>query len=1043
MPLLVELKVRFIGIREGGMRLATFSLIFLLSNVGTNAADYVSEIKPVLQERCYACHGALKQKADLRVDTAEGMLKAGVIKNGELLARLTSTDEDERMPPEAEPLSAAEIEAIRAWIAAGAPAPTDERAEDDPRDHWAFQRIEKPAVPDGQNPIDFFLTSKHAELGLKPQPEAGRGLVIRRLYLDLIGLPPTLDQLETKDSFEKITQQLLASPQHGERWGRHWMDIWRYSDWYGLSAQIRNSQKHIWRWRDWIVDSLNNDKGYDRMVLEMLAGDELEPENPDVIAGTGFLARNYYLFNRTTWLDDTIEHTGKAFLGLTLNCAKCHDHKYDPIEQNDYYRFRAIFEPHQVRLDPIPGVVDFEKDGLPRVFDDHVDAETFLHVRGDPKTPDKDHAIEPGVPVILASFAPEAKPIDLPVSAWAPGTRKRFQDDLVAAAKKRIEAARTAVEKAQSAPKPKVAEAVKAGPDTSIKDGFDAAQPEVWNVSGEGWKFEDGKLVQTQSSRDEQFVRTAADHPRDFEIVLKFKTTGGDTFKSVGVRFDVSNEGKNAHTVYTSAHESGPKVQVSHSVDGTASYPTNGKVARPIVVGEDCELRVQAREQLLNVSLNGEFLLAFNLPIRMTGKIELFAFDATAEFDSIDVSPLASDTELKSAGTVTEKPKTSLEVAEARVVAAEAELNSIQARIAADNAVILGQGDAEPAKLAAAKAERAFAAAKTRAAHLEKPADAKLKTAFENAEKALTNEDTKYTSIRGSFKALETPEHKEPHYAATYAKTSTGRRLALAKWMVDRENPLTARVAVNHIWTRHFGEPLVESVFDFGRRAKLPDHAELLDFLAVELIESGWSMKHLHELIVTSRAYRLGTSNLGADPDTFAKDPTNRFYWRMNSRRMESQVVRDSLLQLAAQLDPAMGGPSIEPAPDARRRGLYFKHSRDHSNLLHAMFDDANHLACYRRSQSVVPQQALALSNSKLSIDMAQQLLTQLGEIESNDAFAARAFEALLCRQPSDPEMVECRTFFSEMAALSGDQARVRARFVHALLNHNDFVTIR
>lgn len=1023
------------------MRRAIFSLAILFVTASAQAADYLKEIKPVLRERCYACHGALKQKADLRVDTVQQLHDGGVIESGELLARLTSTDDDERMPPEGHPLSADELDAIRSWIAAGAPAPPDERAEDDPRDHWAFQRIEKPAAPSAGNPIDAFLNAKHAELGLTKQPEAERSLVIRRMYLDLIGLPPNLDQLNSDASYEEIAQQLLDSPQHGERWARHWMDIWRYTDWYGLGAQLRNSQKHIWRWRDWIVSSLNDDKGYDRMILEMIAGDELDPANPDVVTGTGYLARNYYLFNRTTWLDDAIEHTGKAFLGLTMNCAKCHDHKYDPIDQVDYYRFRAIFEPHQVRLDPIAGETDFEKDGLPRVFDDQPDAETFLHVRGDPKTPDKDTKIEPGVPAILASFAPNPKPIELPVSAWAPGTRKYFQEDLVAAAKKRIETARAEVEKASDEPTPEpLPKSAAAG---GFKDDFAEANPELWDVRGDGWKYEGGKIVQTVSNRDQQLVRSVVSHPADFDLTLKFKTTGGDTYKSVGFRFDVTDDGANSHLVYTSAHEPGPKVQIAHKVGGQTSYPTNAKVSKQIQTGVDYELRVLVRQQLLNVSLNDEFLFAYNLPSRYPdGKIELTAFDAIAEFDAIEVKPLAADAELKDAGAPPDKPKTSREVAEAKLTAAELELVAIQARIAADNAVFLRQGDAEPAKAAAAKAEREFAAADTKAKHLEKPADANLKKAFETAEKNLAKTDADYSPIRGSFKALETPAHKEPQYAATYAKTSTGRRLALAKWMTARENPLTARVAVNHIWTRHFGEPLVETVFDFGRQAPKPEHAELLDYLAAELIESGWSMKRLHFLMVTSEVYRRSSSNLNADPNTYAKDSNNHFYWRMNSRRMESQVVRDSLLELAGQLDETIGGPSIDPTPAARRRSLYFKHSRDHQNKVLEMFDDANILACYRRSESVVPQQALALSNSKLAIDMSQQLQTRLGDFESNDAFASHVFNLLLCRQPTEAELAECRTFFSEMAA-ANLQGRARTRFVHALLNHNDFVTIR
>ena len=196
---------------------------------------------------------------------------------------------------------------------------------------------------------------------MTPQGPAERSLLLRRVYLDLIGLPPTREEMQaflgdkSPDAYEKVVDRLLASPQYGERWGRHWMDVWRYSDWWGLGAELRNSQKHIWHWRDWIVESLNEDKGYDRMLREMLAADELYPTDPDALRATGFLARHYFIFNRTTWLDETVEHTGKAFLGLTFNCCKCHDHKYDPFSQADYYRFRAIFEPYQIRTDNVPG----------------------------------------------------------------------------------------------------------------------------------------------------------------------------------------------------------------------------------------------------------------------------------------------------------------------------------------------------------------------------------------------------------------------------------------------------------------------------------------------------------------------------------------------------------------------------------------------------------------------------------------------------------------------------------------------------------------
>ena len=365
-------------------------------------SQYLAEVKPLLSEKCYSCHGRLKQEGGLRLETRELMVQSDVVvpsapSNSELLARVLAND-DSRMPPpeEGASLKPDEIDVLRRWIAGGAMAP-DEDIPQPPSQHWAFTPIQRPPTPETEfaNPIDALLQQVRDQKGVQVAHRAPRSIRLRRLYLDLIGLPPSHIQLNDERPWSQIVDDLLHSPQHGARWGRHWMDVWRYSDWYGLGKQLRYSQKHLWHWRDWIIRSLNQDKGYDRMIQEMLAGDELDPANQDAVTGTGFLARNYYLFNRTTWLDGTIEHTCKAFLGITLNCAKCHDHKYDPISQLDYYRMRAIFEPHQVRLDPVPGEVDLDKDGLPRAFDDQIDAATYLHVRGDPKRPDKTTPVEP------------------------------------------------------------------------------------------------------------------------------------------------------------------------------------------------------------------------------------------------------------------------------------------------------------------------------------------------------------------------------------------------------------------------------------------------------------------------------------------------------------------------------------------------------------------------------------------------------------------------------------------------------------------------
>ncbi|MGY8767382.1 MAG: DUF1549 domain-containing protein, partial [Pirellulales bacterium] len=252
--------------------------------------DYARDIKPLLIEKCSSCHGALAQEAELRLDAAVLIHQggdSGKVLDFEhpseslLLERVSTSDLDLRMPPEGEgePLKKKQIEQFRKWIAAGAKAPKDELIPAQPKDHWAYQPIVRPEVPktvakESSNPIDAFIALKHQQKGLQTAPAADRHLLVRRLYLDLVGIPPTREQIVKYDhqaseaAYSQLVDQLLASPQYGERWGRHWMDVWRYSDWDGYKQQLRGSQRHIWRWRDWIIESINADKGYNQMVLE-------------------------------------------------------------------------------------------------------------------------------------------------------------------------------------------------------------------------------------------------------------------------------------------------------------------------------------------------------------------------------------------------------------------------------------------------------------------------------------------------------------------------------------------------------------------------------------------------------------------------------------------------------------------------------------------------------------------------------------------------------------------------------------------------------
>ncbi len=1083
------------------MALVGFGL-FVSSTFADDGTEYLTRIKPVLKERCYACHGALKQEANLRLDTVHAALKGGddgaAIKPGDvaaspLVARITSTDLAFRMPPEGEPLKPDQIEAIRQWIANGAKRPDTETPETDPREHWAFQSPVRPPVPVvanpdwSRNPIDAFIAAQHAEQGLTPQPLADKRVWLRRVSLDLIGLPPTLAEQEafladtSPEADATVVNRLLESPQYGERWGRHWMDIWRYSDWWGLGAEVRNSQKHIWHWRDWIIESLNADKGYDQMLREMLAADELYPNDLDKLRGSGFLARQYFKFNRTSWLDETVEHTSKAMLGLTFNCCKCHDHKYDPLSHVNYYQMRAIFEPYQVRTDAVPGEIDFEKDGIPRPFDCHLDAQTFVHLRGDDRNPDKTRVIEPAVPEFLSFGEMKFEAVSLPVEAYLPGSRsfvieahRQVAEARVIAAKSTIEAERKKLAEAErkAAEKPP-SPTTDAEPKVLATDNFAELKPDLWEQRDGEWTYENGKLKQSKVGATRTALRLKTLPPTDFEAVLKYIPTGGVMWKSVGITFDVQDSGHEV-LAYMSSYDGGPKSQVAYKQGADYVYPADSAQARKIDLNQPHEMILRVRGTLVNVTVDGEPSIAYRLPIpRQPGPLELITFDAQAEFVSFELRELAPSFQLVEAknaphtpdGAVpVEQAQLAVLIAEKGLLTAEAQLVSLNARAMADQARAQQPPAANLIDLvkAAALAEKHAGAAQadeelSRAelalmqATTEQKADREgkltaAKTALDAAKKAIEMPGETYTSLPGALKTLENNLETEDSRRQPFPTTSSGRRSALAKWITDRRHPLPARVAVNHIWARHMGRPLVPTVFDFGRKGTPPVNQELLDWLAVELVESGWSMKHLHRLIVTSRAYRLSSSNRGAAAMNLSHDPENKFHWRANPIRMEAQTVRDSLLHLAGELDLIMGGPSIPVSDEAsRRRSLYFVHSHNEHQKFLSMFDDASVLDCYRRTESIVPQQALALENSALASAMAEKIAARITATQPglNDSDWVRvAFLTVLASEPTPEELAISVEALARLQPLAS-AANVREQFILALLNHNDFVTVR
>ncbi len=876
------------------LAMVAIALASLVRDPGESRAeqtvDYLRQIKPLLAQKCLACHGALKQKGQLRLDTAALLLQGGkhgpAIVPGKaeaslLLERITG-EEGNRMPPEGEPLSAGQIDLVRRWIRQGAKAPTNEEPEKDPRDHWAFRTPVRPAIPEVrnkawvQNPIDAFIAQQHEEHQLLPQTEAPRDLLVRRLFMDLIGMPPTPEEMSRIDQdrsdgwYERLVDRLLADPRHGERWGRHWMDIWRYSDWWGLGTQLRNSQKHIWHWRDWIIESLNADVPYDEMVRQMLAADELYPNDLSRLRATGLLARNFFYFNRDQWLDETVEHVSKAFLGLTMNCVKCHDHKFDPFPQKDYYRLRAFFEPYQVRTDKVPGEVDLERDGIPRVFDGRLDVPTYLYIRGDEKQPDKSSVILPGVPSFLSFQEINIHPVELPVESWHPERRPWIVEDHLKAARARLA----------------------------------AAQEVVANARLKAQKQQAG---QGSSKQGEEDLHVA-------ELALAVAEVD---LQSVASRAEASRAAWAKQDERAKAEEA-------------------VRAERRLAVAK-------ARHQVAEVRLR--------------------------------LTRAAAD----------KKPAVEKELTQANEALTKAEKTA--------------GGPVEPSQTF---------------------------TPFEGA--------------RWSATRFLTSTKDDP--AVPFPPRSTGRRKALASWITDARNPLTARVAVNHLWARHMGTGLVPTVFDFGRHGTLPTNPGLLDFLATELVQSGWSMKRIHHLIVTSATYRQSSSSKGREAN-LAYDPDNVRYWRRSPIRLESQVVRDSLYHLAGTLDLRRGGPPVPAQTPSNRRSLYFFHSNNERNKFLTTFDEASVRECYQRDQSIIPQQALALTNSTIVHDAARLVAQRLSADQPDDTlFVRRAFRAVLGVSPSDTELAASLKALTDWGKLP-EAALARANLVAVLFNHNDFVTLR
>ncbi|MDA1164423.1 MAG: DUF1553 domain-containing protein [Planctomycetota bacterium] len=733
-----------------------------------------------------------------------------------------------------------------------------EFAEYSERYQWRpFKPVVRPDVPDvkltawTRNPIDRFVAAQHEARGLSPQLSAAPEILLRRVYLDLIGLSPTADEVRTfaaafetnPQAYDEVVDRLLDDPAYGERWGRHWMDVWRYSDWAGYRDALRDSQRHIWHWRDWIIESLNDDKPYDRMLVEMMAADELVPEDTDAIRATGYLARHYYA-NRDQWMDNVVKHTTQGFLGITVGCAKCHDHMFDPITQREYYSMRAIFERYNVRTDRVPGVLDTMKAGIPRAYDNALTTNTWFLEAGDERRPVKDEPIPAGVPTSLGGvFA--VQQVSLPRLAAKPDRRDFVRQDLLAEA------------------------------ETTSANAKDSTAKQA----------ADSKVAVLRAQ---------------FEIE------------------DLEDTG-----------------------------------------GEGSDEWIAKAKDLVKLQRESAFLDA---------QVKVKATEAAVSKSTEDIAKAKAD-EDKASET---KAKTSLTTAKKNV-------------------------DAAKKSLAAA----------------QKAVDADVTTKYESRNQSI------------------------------YLDKSNGRRLAFARWVTAKENPLTARVAVNHIWLRHFGQGIVPTPNEFGGNGREPTHPALLDWLAAEFTDQGWSMKKLHKLIVMSTTYRMSSR---VDTANSTIDPDNRFLWKMPTRRMEGELVRDNLLHISGRLDRTMGGADIDNklAQKSVRRSVYLRHAHEKLVEFVQIFDGPSVSECYMRETSVKPHQALALANSPLTVEGSRALVAVLHKKTDGrpEQFIEEAYLTILGRQPLPEEAALCRNFLGGDSTRPTDAGRCE-KLITVLFNHNDFVAIR
>ena len=928
----------------------------LLPGVVRGDAEFFEKrVRPVLIERCESCHGPEKQKGGLRLDSRAAWQKGGETgpaivpgkpEDSRLVKAINYGDPDLQMPPKHK-LAEAEISTLVEWIKLGAPDPRDGKLENKAavaidyaaaRQKWAFHKPGVPQVPmlkGSRHPIDAFIAQKLGEKGLAPAPAAGKRTLLRRATFDLTGLPPTPDEVTafiadtSPQAFEKVVNRLLDSPQYGERWGRHWLDVVRYAD----SLDSRGSGKEgdildAWRYRDWVVSAFNNDLPYDQFVTDQLAGDISAARHwdPGKIIATGMYAIGNWGNGdsdkqkvHTDIVDDQIDVTSRAFMGLTFACARCHDHKFDPITTADYYGLAGMF------------------------FSSH----------------------------ILDKFAaPSAGEKLMRISLQDPAGKAR-RDQLV----QRLASVEGQLASGLQLFSEK-SEAVAGTPGLTSWTAKGAPNPSLTiNTTNAQVKFSTITLP----------ARALCVHPGPkvpVTAIWRSPVAG-----KISVRADLRDADAHCGDGIEWAVRHGSETVASGVMDngGTVEMPAKDVVVKP---GDLVRLVIGPRGNYSCDSTQTDFIITsgtqhWSLRESFTVQPGLMSLDKTG------FALCAGDAE---------------------------------------------QLGSEPATHSARLAERD----RLRHQLSELPQCQGLQeggipltsyTGFHDA----------HIHIRGRYdRPGDLIERRMPALFAgdkqPKIKQGSG-RMELAHWLTSPDHPLTARVMVNRLWQHHFAEGIVRTPNNFGKLGTPPTHPELLDWLALKFIGSGWSVKAMHRLIMTSQAYQRSVENPGSKAD-----PENLLLSRQNRRRLSAEELRDAMLAITGTLDETRGGPSV-PGISNLRRTLYVTTIRSDRSSYQMLFDGADpNTIVENRNDSIVAPQALWLINHPLALDQAKALSARMQRETGSDTprRIEWLYNHLFNRTPSVAEA----GLLQQLLAVSSNRALGWEQVCHALLCSNEFAYV-